>query len=198
MLVVGLTGSVAMGKSTVAAMFAEAGVPVFDADETVHRLYAGTAAPIIEAAFPGTTTDGVVDRDALRADVLGNAGAMARLEALVHPQVEAERNRFIDAHKKAGTPMVLLDIPLLFEVGADRDVDIVVVVTASSEIQMTRLLARPGMTAPRAEAMRARQTPDAEKRRRAHFVVDTGGAMDATRRQVADLRKALAGMAVGR
>ncbi len=198
MLVVGLTGSVAMGKSTVAAMFSQAGVPLFDADATVHRLYAGSAAPLIEAAFPGTTADGVVDRDALRVRVIGNAEAMARLEDVVHPLVAAERNKFIAAQRRVGATMVLLDIPLLFEVNADREVDVIVVVTASPEIQMARLLERPGMTEERARAMRGHQIPDADKRRRGHFVIDNSGTRDVTHQQVADVCRALAGMAAGR
>jgi len=197
MLVFGLTGSAAMGKSTVAGMFAEAGVPVFDADRTVHRLYRGTAAPVVETAFPGTTKDGAVDRDALRARVLGDDAAMAELEALIHPLVAAERDAFLGRTEAAGCRLVILDIPLLFEVGADRDVHAVIVVTTTPEIQTQRMLGREGMTPEQAEAMLARQLPDAEKRKRAHFVIDTSGAFDKTRRQVGDVLRAVAGMTAG-
>jgi dephospho-CoA kinase len=197
MLALGLTGSAAMGKSTVAGMFAEAGVPVFDADRTVHRLYRGTAAPIVENAFPGTTKDGAVDRDALRDRVLGNEAAMVELEALIHPLVAAERDAFLESTRAAGRRLVILDIPLLFEVGAERDVHAVIVVTTTPDIQMERMLGREGMTPEQAETMLARQLPDAEKRGRAHFVIDTSGAFAATRHQVADVLRAVAGMAAG-
>jgi len=197
MLVLGLTGSAAMGKSTVAGMFAEAGVPVFDADRTVHRLYRAAAAPAVETAFPGTTTDGAVDRDALRDRVLGDEAAMAELEALIHPLVASERDAFLERTRAAGCRLVILDIPLLFEVGADRDVDAVIVVSTTPEIQMERMLGRERMTPEQAEAMLARQLPDIEKRQRAHFVIDTSGAFDETRRQVSDVLRAVAGMAAG-
>ena len=197
MLVLGLTGSAAMGKSTVAGMFAEAGVPVFDADRTVHRLYRGAAALVIETAFPGTTKDGAVDRDALRARVLGDDTAMAELEGLVHPLVAAERNAFLEDARTGGRRLVILDIPLLFEVGAERDVHAVIVVTTAPRIQMERMLGREGMTRAQAEAMLARQLPDAEKRKRAHFVIDTSGAFEETRRQVGDVLRAVVGMTAG-
>ncbi len=197
MLVLGLTGSAAMGKSTVAGMFAEAGVPVFDADRTVHRLYSGAAAPVVEKSFPGTTKDGVVDRDALRARVLGDEAAMAELEGLIHPLVASERDAFLEKTRAAGRRLVILDIPLLFEVGADRDVHAVIVVSTTPEIQMERMLGREGMTHEQAEAMLARQLPDIDKRRRAHFVIDTSGAFDETRRQVGDVLRAVAGMTAG-
>ena len=197
MLVLGLTGSAAMGKSTVAGMFAEAGVPVFDADRTVHRLYRGAAAPAVETAFPGTTKDGAVDRDLLRARVLGDDAAMAALEGLVHPLVAAERNTFLESARAGGRRLVILDIPLLFEVGAERDVHAVIVVTTAAGIQMERMLGREGMTREQAEAMLARQLPDAKKRKRAHFVIDTSGAFDETRRQVGDVLRAVAGMTAG-
>lgn len=197
MLVLGLTGSVAMGKSTVAAMFAEAGVPVFDADRTVHRLYRGSAVPVVEAAFPGTTVDGAVDRDRLRDRVLGDAAAMAKLEALIHPLVRAERDGFLHKAAADGHQAVLLDIPLLFETGAEGDVDAVIVVTTTAGNQMARMMARDGMTRERAEAMIARQTPDPEKRRRAHFLIDTGGTFDDSRRQAAGVLRAVAGMTGG-
>ncbi len=194
MLVLGLTGSAAMGKSTTAGMFAASGIPVFDADRTVHRLYRGAAAALVEAAFPGTTTNGEVDRDRLRDRVLGDEEAMAKLETIVHPLVRAERDGFMTAALAGGRKTVLLDIPLLFETGAEGDVDAVIVVTTTPDIQMARMLARAGMTPARAEAMIARQTPDAEKRRRAHFLVDTSHGLDDARRQVAGILRAVAGM----
>lgn len=198
MLVLGLTGSAAMGKSTVAAMFAAAGVPVFDADRTVHALYRGEAAPLVEAAFPGTTANGAVDRDRLRERVLGDEPAMQRLEALIHPLVRAREEAFCREMAAAGRRAVVLDIPLLFEVGRDTRVDAVVVVSAPERVQKERLMDRPGMTEARMEAMLARQMPDAEKRRRAHFVIDNGGSLDATRRQVGDILRTVAGMAGGK
>lgn len=184
MIVLGLTGSIGMGKSTTAKMFVEAGVPVHDSDETVHRLYAGVAAPLIEEAFPGTTKDGVVDRAALGARVLGDAQALKRLEAIIHPLVRADADAFLARHRAAGAPIAVLDIPLLFETGGRDRVDRVVVVTAPAEVQRQRVLARPGMTAEKFEAILARQVPDAEKRRQADFIVDSGEGMEAARTQV--------------
>jgi dephospho-CoA kinase len=198
MLVLGLTGSAAMGKSTVAAMFAARGVPVFDADRTVHALYAGAAVPVVEAAFPGVTVAGVIDRDRLRDRVLGDEPAMKRLEALVHPLVKAEERRFVAAARAGGRQLVLLDIPLLFETGADAEVDAVVVVSAPADIQRARMLARPGMTAERLAAMLARQMPDADKRRRAHSVIENGGSLASTANQVDAILRAVAGAAAGR
>jgi dephospho-CoA kinase len=198
MLVLGLTGSAAMGKSTVAAMFAARGVPVFDADRTVHALYAGAAVPVVEAAFPGVTVAGVIDRDRLRDRVLGDEPAMKRLEALVHPLVKAEERRFVAAARAGGRQLVLLDIPLLFETGADAEVDAVVVVSAPADIQRARMLARPGMTAERLAAMLARQMPDADKRRRAHSVIENGGSLASTANQVDAILRAVAGSAAGR
>ena len=197
MLIVGLTGSAAMGKSTVSAMFAARGVAVFDADRTVHALYAGAAAPIVEAAFPGTTTAGEVDRDRLRARVLGDEPAMVKLEGLIHPLVTRQKERFLSGAREAGRRAVLLDIPLLFETQAEDAVDVVVVVSAPAEIQRMRMLKRPGMTPERLDAMLARQIQDAEKRRRAHFVIDTGGTLDQTREQVDAILRAVAAMAGG-
>lgn len=184
MIVIGLTGSIGMGKSTVGAMFADAGVPVHDSDETVHRLYAGKAAPLIEAAFPGTVTDGVVDRQALARCVLGDRDALKRLEAIVHPLVRADAEAFLAAQRAAGVPLAVLDIPLLFETGGRDRVEKIVVVSAPAEIQRQRVLARPGMTEEKFEHILARQVPDAQKRVQADFVIDTRGSFDETRAAV--------------
>jgi dephospho-CoA kinase len=184
MIVLGLTGSIGMGKSTTGRMFVEAGVPVHDSDEAVHRLYAGEAAPIIEAAFPGTLVNGVVDRSRLAAIVLKDAAAMKRLENIVHPMVRADADAFVRRSREAGTKIVVLDIPLLFETGGRDRVDRVVVVSAAADIQRTRVLSRPGMTEEKFEAILARQVPDAEKRALADYVIDTSGGLEAARRQV--------------
>lgn len=184
MIILGLTGSIGMGKSTAGKMFAEAGVPVHDSDETVHLLYAGQAAPLIEAAFPGVVVDGVVDRAKLAARVLGDKAALKRLEEIVHPLVRAHADAFVATHRAAGTPLVVLDIPLLFETGGRDRVDKVAVVSAAPEIQRERVLSRPGMTPEKFEAILARQTPDAEKRRLADFVIDTGKEFEATHAQI--------------
>lgn len=184
MIILGLTGSIGMGKSTAAKMFAEAGVPVHDSDETVHLLYADQAAPLIEAAFPGVVVDGVVDRAKLAARVLGDKAALKRLEEIVHPLVRAHADAFVATHRAAGTPLVVLDIPLLFETGGRDRVDKVAVVSAAPEIQRERVLSRPGMTPEKFEAILARQTPDAEKRRLADFVIDTGKEFEATHAQI--------------
>lgn len=189
--VLGLTGSVGMGKSTTAGLFRRLGVPVHDADAAVHRLYAGAAVAPVEAAFPGTTRDGAVDRAALKARVLGDDGAMRRLEGIVHPLVCAEEQSFLAAH--ASAPLAVLDVPLLFETGGDARCDAVLVVTAPAPVQKQRVLSRPGMTAEAFEAILARQMPDSDKRARAHFILDTGRGLDAAARQVADLVRALAG-----
>jgi dephospho-CoA kinase len=194
MFVLGLTGSIGMGKSTTARMFRDLGVPVHDADATVHRLYAGRAAPLIEEAFPGVVRDGVVDRGMLGQRVVGNAIAMKRLEALVHPLVREEEIAFRAAAAQSRAPVAVLDIPLLFETGGDRRVDAVVVVTAQATTQRARVLARAGMTPDRFEQILARQTPDAEKRRRAHFIVDTEGGLASAKRQVSDILRSLAGV----
>lgn len=198
MLILGLTGSAAMGKSTASKMFAARGVPVFDADRTVHALYAGAAVPVVEAAFPGTTSDGGVDRDRLRDRVLGDEAAMVKLEALIHPLVKREEEKFLSAARDVGRRIVLLDIPLLFETGAEGEVDMVIVVSAPADVQRERMLKRPGMTPERLEAMLARQMPDAGKRRRAHVVIETGGTFDETRRQVERILRAVAPVAAGR
>jgi dephospho-CoA kinase len=194
MLVLGLTGSVGMGKSTTAGFFVEAGVPVHDADAAVHRLYAGEAAPLIEAAFPGTTAGGNVDRILLAKRVLGDPAALKRLEAIVHPLVQASERRFLAEAEARGDKVVVLDIPLLFETGGETRVDAVVVVSAPAEVQRARVLERPGMTAEKFEAILAQQMPDAEKRRRADFVVDTSQAFDVTRTQVRAVLAAVATM----
>ena len=183
-VVLGLTGSIGMGKSATAVMFREAGVPVHDSDEAVHRLYRGAAAPLVEAAFPGTVVDGVVDRARLAARLVDDSEAFARLESIVHPLVRADADAFVTRHRAAGADIVVLDIPLLFETKGRGRVDKVVVVTAPAEVQRERVLARPGMTARKFEAILARQVPDAEKRRQADFIVDTGQGLDAARRQV--------------
>ena len=193
MIVLGLTGSIGMGKSTTAKMFAEAGVPVHDSDETAHRLYAGKAAPLVEAAFPGTTASGVVDRAKLAERVLGAAGALKTLEAIIHPLVRADADAFLAKHRAAGAPLAVLDIPLLFETGGRNRVDKVVVVTAPAEIQRARVLARPGMSAEKLAAILAKQVPDAEKRRQADFIIDTGLGFDAARAAVRAIIAELAG-----
>jgi len=177
---IGLTGSIGMGKSTVAAMFAEAGVPVFDADAVVHRLQGkgGRLVAAIEAAFPGSTGADGVDRALLGPMVLGDPGALARLEAIVHPAVGAARAAFVAAN--AAAPIVVFDIPLLFETGGEARVDTVLVVSAPAELQRARVLARPGMTPQKLDQILARQMPDAEKVARADFVIPTGGALDET------------------
>ena len=184
MRTLGLTGSIGMGKSTVAAMFVDAGVPVFDADATVHRLQGpgGRLVPAIESAFPGTTGAQGVDRPALSAAVMGDSAAFARLEAIVHPAVAEERAAFLADH--AGTPLVVFDIPLLFETGGDARVDRVAVVSALEEIQRQRVLARPGMTEAKFAAILARQMPDAEKRARADYVIDTSRGFAAAETEV--------------
>ncbi|MBZ9745830.1 dephospho-CoA kinase [Mesorhizobium sp. CO1-1-7] len=187
MIVLGLTGSIGMGKSTTARMFAEAGVPVHDSDETVHRLYAGKAAPLVEAAFPGTTVGGSVDRAKLGARVLGDAAALKKLEAIIHPLVRADADAFLARHREAGESLVVLDIPLLFETGGRGRVDKVVLVTAPAEVQRQRVLARPGMSEEKLASILARQVPDAEKRRLADFVIDTGEGLAAARAAVASI-----------
>ncbi|MBZ9806834.1 MULTISPECIES: dephospho-CoA kinase [unclassified Mesorhizobium] len=187
MIVLGLTGSIGMGKSTTAKMFADAGVPVHDSDETVHRLYAGKAAPLVEAAFPGTTGAGGVDRAKLGARVLGDAAALKRLEAIIHPLVRADADAFLARNRAAGAPLAVLDIPLLFETGGRDRVDRVVVVTAPAEVQRQRVLARPGMSEEKLASILASQVPDAQKRRRADFVIDTSQGLDAARAEVAEI-----------
>lgn len=183
----GLTGSIGMGKSTVAAMFADLGVPVFDADAAVHRLQGkgGRLVAAIEAAFPDTTGPEGVNRTALGETVLGKPELLKRLEAIVHPAVGEERAAFLAQH--AAAPLVVFDVPLLFETGGEARVDKIAVVSAPAAVQRSRVLARPGMTEARFEAILARQTPDAEKRARADYVIDTGGSLAATRQRVAEI-----------
>jgi dephospho-CoA kinase len=194
MLLLGLTGSIGMGKSTTAKLFEEAGVPVYDADAMVHRIYEGEAAPVIEAAFPGTTVGGKVDRQKLSARVVHDAAAMKQLESLVHPMLRAHQDAFLARAEQSGAPVAVLDIPLLFETGGETRVDAVVVVTTSPEVQRARILARPQMTPDKLEAILARQLPDAEKRRRADFVVDTSDGLEPVRRQIRDILARLATM----
>ncbi len=184
MLRVGLTGSIGMGKSTTAQMFREAGVPVLDSDQIVHDLYRGAAVAPIEAAFPGVTVDGVVDRGRLAAQVLSDPQALKRLEAIVHPLVWAARDEFLNAQEKKGASIVVYDVPLLFETGAEKSVDAIVVVSAPEDVQKARVLARPGMTEEKFAAILAKQVPDAEKRARADFIVHTEKGIDAARREV--------------
>ncbi|MBZ9855721.1 dephospho-CoA kinase [Mesorhizobium sp. CA13] len=194
MIVLGLTGSIGMGKSTTAKMFAEAGVPVHDSDETVHRLYAGKAAPLVEAAFPGTTGAGGVDRAKLGARVLGDAAALKRLEAIIHPLVRADADAFLARNRAAGAPLAVLDIPLLFETGGRDRVDKVVVVTAPADVQRQRVLARPGMSEEKLASILASQVPDAQKRRQADFVIDTSQGLDAARAAVTAIIAKLTGV----
>ncbi|CDX41400.1 Dephospho-CoA kinase [Mesorhizobium sp. ORS 3359] len=198
MIVLGLTGSIGMGKSATAKMFAEAGVPVHDSDETVHRLYAGKASPLVEAAFPGTTEGGVVDRVKLASQVLGDPAALKKLESIIHPLVRADADAFLARHRAAGAPLAVLDIPLLFETGGRNRVDKVVVVTASPEIQRERVLARPGMSEEKFLSILAKQVPDAEKRRLADFVIDTGQGFDAARAAVDAIIAELSGEKSGK
>jgi len=194
MFVLGLTGSLGMGKSTTARFFAEEGVPVHDADAVVHRLYDGEAAAAIEAAFPGTTTAGKVDREKLAARVLGDVGALTRLEAIVHPLVQEAERRLLAEAQARGEKVAVLDIPLLFETGGEERVDAVVVVSAPADVQRARTLERPGMTVDKLDAILARQMPEHEKRRRADFVVDTSRGFEAARAKVRAILDAVATM----
>jgi len=194
MFILGLTGSLGMGKSTTARLFAEEGVPVHDADAVVHRLYEGEAAAAIEAAFPGTTADGKVDREELAARVLGDRVALKRLEAIVHPLVQQAEQRLLAEAEARGEKVAVLDIPLLFETGGEERVDAVVVVSAPPEVQRSRALERPGMTVDKLDAILAKQMPDEEKRRRADFVVDTSRGFEAARTGVRAILKAIATM----
>jgi dephospho-CoA kinase len=190
-LVIGLTGSIGMGKSTTAAMFRARGCPVHDADAAVHRLYRGEAVPQVEAAFPGVTSAGAIDRAVLAARVVGDPGALARLEGIVHPLVRAEEQAFLSQARASGSRLVVLDVPLLFEAGGAARVDVVVVVTAPPEVQRARVMSRPGMTEAAMHNLLQRQLPDSEKRRRAHFIIDTGSGIAAAERQVDAVLRAL-------
>jgi len=194
MFILGLTGSLCMGKSTTARFFAEKGVPVHDADAVVHRLYEGEAAAAIEAAFPGTTAGGKVDRAELAARVLGDSGALKRLETIIHPLVQEAERRLLAEAEARGEKVAVLDIPLLFETGGEERVDAVVVVSAPPEVQRSRALERAGMTVDKLDAILAKQMPDEEKRRRADFVVDTSHGFEAARAQVRAILKAIATM----
>ena len=187
MRILGLTGSIGMGKSTTAKLFTEAGVPVYDADAAVHKIYEGEAAPAIEAAFPGTTVDGKVDRAKLSAKVVHDPAAIKQLEQIVHPMLGASRKKFLDEAERAGAPVVVMDIPLLFETGGEKRVDAVVVVSTDPSTQRERILARGTMTSEALDAILARQLPDAEKRKRADFVVDTSHGLDPVRSAIRDI-----------
>ncbi|MES2599187.1 MAG: dephospho-CoA kinase [Pseudomonadota bacterium] len=187
MLLLGLTGSIGMGKSTTAKLFEEAGVPVYDADATVHKVYEGEAVAAVEAAFPGSTVDGKVDRQKLSAMVLNNADAMKRLETIVHPMLRSHQLKFLGDAEASGAPVAVLDVPLLYETGGENRVDAVVVVTTAPEIQRERILARDNMTPEKLDAILARQLPDAEKRKRADFVVDTSHGLDPVRQRIGEI-----------
>jgi dephospho-CoA kinase len=187
MIILGLTGSIGMGKSTTAKLFAEAGVPVYDADANVHSLYEGEAVVAIEAAFPGTTADGKVDRNKLSARVVHDPVAIKRLEQIVHPMLGASRQKFFADAERSGAAVAVVDVPLLFETGGEKRVDAVVVVTTAPEIQRQRILSRDNMTSEKLDAILARQLPDADKRQRADFVVDTSHGLDPVRAQIRDI-----------
>jgi dephospho-CoA kinase len=194
-LKIGLTGSIGMGKSTTAQMFRDAGAPVLDSDQIVHDLYRGAAVAPIEAAFPGVAVDGVVDRGRLAERVLGDPDALKRLEDIVHPLVWAARDQFLTEQEAKGARLVVYDVPLLFETGAEKSVDVIVVVSAPEDVQKARVLARPGMTAEKFAAILEKQVPDSEKRARADFVVRTDQGLDAARAQVQELLRTLAARA---
>jgi dephospho-CoA kinase len=191
MLKIGLTGSIGMGKSTTADMFREAGAPVLDSDRIVHELYRGAAAAPIEAAFPGVVVDGAVDRGRLAERVLGDPAALERLEGIVHPLVWAARDAFLKEQEEKGARVVVYDVPLLFETGAEKSVDVVVVVSAPEDVQKARVLARPGMTEEKFAAILGKQVPDSQKRARADFVVRTDQGLDAARAQVQEILRIL-------
>ncbi|THV22151.1 dephospho-CoA kinase [Peteryoungia ipomoeae] len=187
MIIIGLTGSIGMGKSTTAALFAAEGVPVNDADQVVHDLYRGLAVPLIEAAFPGVATSGEVDRQKLVAALAQNPANFSKLESIVHPMVREHEREFLRQQAARGTDIVLLDIPLLFETAGEDRVDVIVVVSCDASIQRQRVLSRPGMTPEKFELILARQLPDAEKRIRADYIIDTGHGIEDARRQVQSL-----------
>jgi dephospho-CoA kinase len=189
MIVIGLTGSIGMGKSTAAKLFSEEGVPVFEADAAVHELYRGAATPLIEAEFPGTTRDGEVDRPVLARAVLNNPQSLARLEQIVHPLVREMERGFVASARAAGAPLAVIDIPLLLEKGGEGRVDLIAVVSAPYEMQRERVLRRDGMTEEKFQAVLRRQMPDEEKRARADIVIDTSGPIENTRRAVQEVVK---------
>jgi dephospho-CoA kinase len=194
MIIAGLTGSIAMGKSTVASMFAALGCPVFDADAAVTEFYESENASVVEAAFPGTVVNGVVNRGLLASLALIDRSSIARLEAIVHPAVAARRNRFLHSARHQGRYVALLDIPLLFETGGDHAVDLIIVASATVENQRTRALTRRNLTASKLESILSRQIPDGDKRKRAHFVIDTNRSLAESEAQVAGLVRAIAGL----
>jgi dephospho-CoA kinase len=194
MFILGLTGSIGMGKSTTANFFREAGVPVHDSDAVVHRLYEGEAVAPVEAAFPGVTVDGKIDRAKLAAKLVADPDAIKRLESIVHPLVRAVSDRFVGEQRARGARIIVLDIPLLFETGGETKVDAVVVVSAPADVQRARVLSRAGMTAERLDALLARQMSDAEKRARAHFVVDSSRSFDSARAQVHGILRAVSAL----
>jgi dephospho-CoA kinase len=194
MFILGLTGSIGMGKSTTANFFRQAGVPVHDSDAVVHRLYEGEAVGPVEAAFPGVTVDGRIDRVLLAGKLVGDPDAIRRLESIVHPLVRAVSDRFVETQRAAGSRIVVLDVPLLFETGGETKVDAVVVVSAPADVQRARVLSRAGMTAQRLDALLARQMSDAQKRARAHFVVDSSRSFDSARAQVHGILRAVSAL----
>lgn len=194
MLILGLTGSIGMGKSTAAALFRQEGVPVHDADDAVHRLYRGAAVPVIEAAFPGTVANGVVDRRLLGERVLADPTAIAHLERLVHPLVESDRRSFLASVRAAGGRLAVFDVPLLFETGGERLCDLVIVVSAPADVQKARVLAREGMTEARFASILQKQMPDAEKRRRAHLVIQSGLGLESAQRQIKGILRSVSGL----
>jgi dephospho-CoA kinase len=194
MFILGLTGSIGMGKSTTANFFRAAGVPVHDSDAVVHRLYEGEAVGPVEAAFPGVTVDGKIDRGKLAEKLVGNPEAIKRLEAIVHPLVRAVSERFVEEQRTRGARVIVLDIPLLFETGAEKRVDAVVVVSAPPDVQRARVLSRAGMSADKLDALLKRQMSDAEKRSRAHFVVDSSRSFDSACAQVHAILRAVAAL----
>lgn len=194
MKLIGLTGSIGMGKSTTMQMFAEQGVPVYDADAAVHAIYSGEAVPHVEAAFPGTTADGKVDRQKLSAFVLGKPDELKKLETIVHPLLGSHRAAFLKQAEDSGAKVAVLDVPLLFETGGEKRMDAVVVVSAPADVQRTRVLARENMTPEKLDAILARQMPDAEKRKRADFVVDTSSGLEPVRASIRDILQQVAKM----
>jgi dephospho-CoA kinase len=194
MFILGLTGSIGMGKSTTAGFFREAGVPVHDSDAVVHRLYEGEAVGPVEAAFPGVAVDGKVDRAKLAEKLVGDPDAIRKLEAIVHPLVRAVSQRFVEDQAARGARVIVLDIPLLLETGGENKVDAVVVVSAPPEVQRARVLSRAGMSADKLDALLARQMSDADKRARAHFVVDSSRSFDSARAQVHGILRAVAAL----